>query len=347
MLDRRITGLVVAFLLVFSGWANANNEFSDVFVFGDSLSDTGNLASVIGDFPDPPYYMGSRVSNGPVAVEVLAERLGLDAAASLHLLGPGTGTNYAVAGARAIGIEPIDLDTQLTLFLANQGFVAPADALYVVFLGGNDIRDARDSADFRVARDIVKAAAGRIGETIESLAAAGARNFLLVNAPNIGTIPETRLIADLSGNTYLVEQAERLSKLYRRQLHRIAERLEDNDNDYGNSIEIVEFDLYKFFQKLLRKGDKLGFTNTTDPCFSPTLFPAYLGFNPDCNFGANFDQFVFFDEIHPTARAHALAGEAMFEALQDYADDQEHNDKERHERGRKAGPGHSFQRSRF
>ena len=84
-------------------------EFSDVFVFGDSLSDTGNLA-VFADaqasiltsdpaflldpairvalcFPGPfPFSMrdfpcadlffeSSRVSNGPVAVEVLAENL--------------------------------------------------------------------------------------------------------------------------------------------------------------------------------------------------------------------------------------------------------------------------------
>ena len=73
-------------LLIFSGWAQADPSFSRVFVFGDSLSDTGNLASVIGPFPAPPYFM-NRVSNGPVAVEALAARLGHTAEASLHLIG--------------------------------------------------------------------------------------------------------------------------------------------------------------------------------------------------------------------------------------------------------------------
>lgn len=312
----------IAFLLLFSSLARADRDYSDIFIFGDSLSDTGNLATLIGPFPEPPFFGGSRVSNGPVAVEILAQRLGLDAAASLHLIGPASGGNYAVAGARAGGASPIDLDTQLNLFLANQGFVAPADALYVVFVGGNDIRDARGSADRDSARQIVSAAAARVEVAIETLAAAGARDFLLVNAPNIGAIPETRLLAAMSGDPGLVKRAERMSRLYRRLLHLIAERVEDKQEQ----VDIVEFDLFKFFQRLLRKADRFGFTNNTDPCFSTTLFPATLGFNPECNFGANFDQFVFFDEIHPTARAHALAGEALFDALQDDEDDDEDRD---------------------
>ena len=311
----------IAFLLLFSAWAKAERGYSEIFIFGDSLSDSGNLVTLIGPFPEPPFFGGSRVSNGPVAVEILAQRLGLDAAASLHLIGPATGGNYAVAGARAGGASPIDLDTQLNLFLANQGFIAPADALYVVFLGGNDIRDARDSADRDSARQIVTAAAARVEAAIETLAAAGAREFLLVNAPNLGAIPETRLLAAASGNPELVKRAERMSRLYRRLVHRIAERLEEDQAQ----LDIVEFDLFKFFRRLLRKADKLGFTNNTDPCFSVTLFPATLGFNPECNFGANFDQFVFFDEIHPSGRAHALAGEALFDALQNDPDD-EHDD---------------------
>jgi phospholipase/lecithinase/hemolysin len=53
---------------------------SNIFVFGDSLSDTGNLFKLTGDLfpPSPPYFNG-RLSNGKVAVEYLDDRLGLDA----------------------------------------------------------------------------------------------------------------------------------------------------------------------------------------------------------------------------------------------------------------------------
>lgn len=314
----RLLKLGIPLLLVFSSWVQADSEFSRVYVFGDSLSDTGNLASVTGPFPAPPFFM-NRVSNGQVAVEILAARLGLDAEASLHLIGPEIGSNYAVAGARAADDDPIDLNAQLIAFQVNNGFVAPSDALYVMFLGGNDVRDARDEASLADARAIVKAAAAEIGNAIETLAEAGAQHFLPVNAPNIGVIPETRIEAAETGDPKLIKRARRLSKLYRKELHHIVGHLNGDDE-----IEIVEFDLFKFLQRLLRKADKLGFSNTTDPCF----FTQQLMFNPDCNFGANFDQFVFFDEIHHTARVHALVGEAMFEELEEDGDDDDEDDDE-------------------
>ena len=47
----------------FSTFAKAD-PFSSVIVYGDSLSDNGNLYAAVG-YPPPPYYMG-RFSNGPV-----------------------------------------------------------------------------------------------------------------------------------------------------------------------------------------------------------------------------------------------------------------------------------------
>ncbi len=47
--------------------AHVKAQFSQLYTFGDSLSDTGNLASITLDFP-PPFFM-NRISNGPVAVE--------------------------------------------------------------------------------------------------------------------------------------------------------------------------------------------------------------------------------------------------------------------------------------
>jgi len=321
----RLRNMAVACLTILvlgvPGLSNADDDsdFRQLFIFGDSLSDTGNLAAVIGNFPSPPFFR-NRVSNGPVGVEILAARFGLTADASLHLIGPSVGSNYAVAGARAIisqPIDPRDLGTQIILFLANHGFVAPSDALYVMFIGGNDLRDARDVPSRARAKEIVRDAAEKVREAIEDLAEAGAHTFLLVNSPNIGAIPETRLLA--FGNPGLIERARRVSKLYREELEDIAEQLEDE-----NEIEIVEFDLFKFFKNLLRKADHLEFTNTTDACFSSITF----SFHPDCAFGANFDQFIFFDEIHPTTRVHALVGEAMFEELEvdDDDDDDGHHD---------------------
>lgn len=60
---------IFRYIALFLFSATALADYSDVYIFGDSLSDTGNLASVTADLPFP-YYM-NRVTNGPVAVEVI------------------------------------------------------------------------------------------------------------------------------------------------------------------------------------------------------------------------------------------------------------------------------------
>lgn len=296
--------LLASLFLLLSIPGYADNRYSEMYVFGDSLSDTGNLASVLGDFP-PPYY-GNRITNGKVSVEVLAEKLGLELKTSLHLLGLNVGSNYAVAGARAGGIEPIDLDTQLLAFQANNNFVAPRDALYVVFIGGNDVRDAIYSENAAQAESIINTAAAKIHKTIRVLNKAGARHFLLINVPNLALIPETRLIAAATGNSALIQQAENYSVAINKRIHEAVEGLE-----HSSHIDITEFDLFEFFNQVMANYTDYGFSNNQDACF----FTSTGQFNPLCNYGANFDSFIFFDEIHPTAKLHGIFADAFYKEL--------------------------------
>ncbi|HED15888.1 MAG TPA: hypothetical protein ENI64_03575 [Gammaproteobacteria bacterium] len=312
--------LLVPVLLVFSAWVNADSSFKQVYVFGDSLSDTGNLASITGNFPSPPFYM-NRVSNGAVAVEVMANKLGLSAQASLHLIGPEAGTNYAVARANAAGTEPIDLAAQTSIFLANHGYAAPEDALYVILIGGNDIRSARGVTDTNTANTIVDAAIMQISQTINQLARSGAHSFLLINAPDIGAIPETRILAQLTNDPGMIARATRLSKRFSKKLKIAIKHRDESDESDELDMDITQFNLLKFFNKLIKKGSKAGFSNTTDACFSSITFT----FNPGCNFGQNFDQYIFFDEIHPTARVHAIIGNAFYQSL-DHKEEHEGED---------------------
>ena len=310
---------IIPVLLLLSGYAQASPSYSNVYIFGDSLSDTGNLASVDPSGPFPfPYYM-NRVTNGPVAVDTLASHLGYTAEASLHLLpSAAVGNNYAVARANAFGEEVLDLGTQVHLFNLNHQFDAPSDALYVVFIGGNDVREALVETDKMAAKMRVKNAANAVQAAIESLTLSGAKSFLVVNAPNVSIIPETQLIAAATNNPELLKRARKLSQKYRGALHEVVELLEEQ-----HEIEITEFDLFKFFNKLVENADEYGFTNSTEACFSSVSF----SFNPGCgDLGENFDQYIFFDEIHPTARVHAIVGEAMAEAILEEDDDDEEED---------------------
>lgn len=273
-----------------------------IFVFGNSLSDTGNIASIQGPLPDPPYFEGRRITNGPVYAEVLADELGIALEPSLHLVGPATGTNYAVTGASANGTELIDLPFQVTLFLANMGGTAPRDALYLILIGGNDVRSARDEPDrFQAWRIVNRAVLAQIG-AIRALAHAGAKKFLILTVPDIGGIPETRLLAATTGDSALIDKATRLSRwhnaLLAYRLARLEHRLE---------LAVTEYDVFEQLNEILAYPEQYGFENTTEPCFSS----ATQTFNPSCD----FETFVFFDEIHPSARVHALVGEDLVELV--------------------------------
>ena len=74
-------------------------SFSDVYVFGDSLSDSGNGCSVLQIFGYEP----GRCSNGAVWSEQFAALLGLEAVAAAQ-----GGTNFANGGD-----ETVDLTTQI------------------------------------------------------------------------------------------------------------------------------------------------------------------------------------------------------------------------------------------
>ena len=301
MKNTTFTQLLAALaLLVQLGAARAQ----ELVVFGDSLSDIGNLASVQGPFP-PPFYLNSRVSNGPVAVEVAAGLLGTELAPSLHLLGLAGGTNYAVAGAQAGRNEPIDLANQIGAFLLANGGTAPAENIYIVLIGGNDVRAARDTSGIESIR-IIRNAINAIELQLNTLIAAGATAIMVVGAPDIGLIPESlELVLEPDGKR-IQKRASLLTRLFNRRLSRVIDSVES-----ATGVDLVELDLTQFFENIVTDAAARQFSNTTEPCLDTRTFE----FNEDCGFGVNFDQFVFFDQIHPSARAHEIAGRLIYAYL--------------------------------
>lgn len=288
-------------IVLFSGGSYADDDFSKLVIFGDSLSDTGNLASVKGNFPFP--FFNNRVSNGPIMVDILAEQLGLEAAPSLHLTGPPQGSNFAVASAKAAGTGLFDLSAQVQAFLAASSDQASPTALYLISIGGNDVRTARDTASFLGAFSTLRKAADAIALNIRTLIQAGARNFLVVDASDIGSIPETRLIAEQLGESNFVRQATFKSFLFNLL---IKQRLGTIKKNFD--VRLTEFRSIPFSEDVVRNASGLGLVNTDGNCFSSQNFR----FTPACENGANFDRFFYFDEIHPTSVVHQRIGRALY-----------------------------------
>jgi len=84
-------------------------------------------------------------------------------------------------------------------------------------------------------------------------------------------------------------------------------------------IDVLRFDTFRFFRFVRKNADLLGFTNSQDACFLTAVFftTGVPQFHPDCNGGLSIDNFVFFDEIHPTARVHLLTGREMAEVVRE------------------------------
>ena len=156
-------------LAILLGAGTASATFTNLYIFGDSLSDSGNLFALTGGTlpPSPPY--AGKMSNGPVAVEYLAANLGLPIAPAGIPLVPGYdlgGNNFALVGAatgmvptRFVAGGPYDnyaafsdnyppaadalngisgIDKQVLGFGIRNGFFADPNALYVVWGGPND-----------------------------------------------------------------------------------------------------------------------------------------------------------------------------------------------------------------
>src|SRR6476619_7996434 len=82
------------------GCTAAAGPFNNLVVFGDSLSDIGNIAQAPFINTPGPYYWNGRFSNGPVYAETLATGLGLPA---LNRSTASGGTDYAYGGAKTTG----------------------------------------------------------------------------------------------------------------------------------------------------------------------------------------------------------------------------------------------------
>jgi phospholipase/lecithinase/hemolysin len=284
-----LSGLAV---LSHSGSARADAQFSEIVVFGDSLAETGNLNLASGGvFAGPPYF-GGRFSNGPLWVEVLADRLGLERPAP-SLLG---GTNYGWGGAgTGNGLSPFgtpNIGLQIDFFLDDRGGFE-GDELIVVVGGTNDIifMDAP-------ARQIVQ----NLSAQITRLAASGGRTFVVLDQMAVGRAPLFRGTPD---EVRIDTRAEEMNKLLTPELDRLEQRL---------GVCILRVKAAHLWDQILRHPGKFGFTNVTDPACPGCRLGIPLP-NAADTIVRNPDEYAFWDFGHPTRVVHALIGELAFAAI--------------------------------
>ena len=307
----RLFGVLV-FILGFTGSAWGQN-FSDVVVFGDSLSDSGNFGSLQ---PLPP---GSSFTTNPDPVwsEIVAQDFG--ASGRNDLAG---GPNYAFAGACMNPATPCDADQSPTVteqiakyFFKSDGQADP-NALYAIWGGVNDVVDPAARHDPQASMHTLEAAAVNVVQ-IRRLQEAGARHILVFNLPDSSKSPYvTNLTASFPEplRETVLATLSGLGNEYNDRLYAGIRESEDG---------IVPINVFALFNEIVDNPGTYGFTDTTGTaCGEPdatsavsiTCGPEGSGLPVTDKSGAG-RQYLFADRSHPSGAAHAMIASVVTSTL--------------------------------
>lgn len=302
-----LTTLLTAFLTsVHAG------DYSNLYFFGDSMSDSGAYAPLVGQ--------NARFTNNPGTVwaDNLGARYGkpvTPAYAAWQTGGPKStggftplsrGNNFAVGGARVNaspgligsfpGLGPYipSVRTQITDFLVR----GPVDtkALYAIVAGSNDILAQvrlvmANAISPEAARTAVVTAAQDFVTQVERLQAAGVSRLVVIGIPDLGKTPAgsslpasgTALLSSLTA-TYNVVQAAGLA---------------------GKSLHF--FDGNALFAAIFANPAAYGFTNTTTPA---------CGMISALGCEASADGHMFSDTVHWSTTLHKVVSDSIYSSLE-------------------------------
>jgi len=297
--------------LIFLVPLDAAAGYSNLYVVGDSLTDSGNnaiaLAPNVTPLPIPgndfiptfPYASG-RYTNDEVWAQTLASALGLAAAPSLL-----AGTDYAFGGAQTgpltpnplpgglLAPFPPSLETQAAFFLAQHGNIAPATALYIVAGGGEDVLQALRSINGcggslgcvdTVIQATAEAFAGNIENIISALQNAGATNIVLWDVPDVGDAPVAHALG-VSPLATAIASSMNLAL----------------SSAIGTDPSIKLFDAFGLLDEVVADPNMFGLVNVTDACAQ------FIACDPS--------QYLFWDGIHPTSAADPIITDAILSLI--------------------------------
>lgn len=280
--------------------AQTPRAYTGYFFFGDSLSDTGNLSVVTsGTQPPAPYYFNGRFSNGPVFTEQFAGPLALATTAGPTVR---TNLNFAFGGASAAGSSTVPPALALQLGMMQQRGLTPGDRdLFVILAGANDLLNTISvpaNQNFAAVGATATAAATAVATAARDLYGAGARQVVVLNLPDLaktarfttGTAAPAAPLASAGVQAFNTELSQRLQAL-----------------SVPTGGRLTALDLNALFGTILDRAATFGFSVTQQEYLGQLI----LGQNP-----GNESNYLFWDGIHPTTRAHRLIALALGEATQ-------------------------------
>jgi phospholipase/lecithinase/hemolysin len=276
-------------------------DYTSIVVFGDSLSDTGNLAHLTEDkygvrVPGPAVdYTDGRATDGydtlPAAqnyfgvwIEQLAATLpskpeiknsldgGTDYAYGFATTGTSTGVfTFGPSNSLSVNIDNIGLE--ITDYLSTHPKI-DNKTLFVVWGGAIDVLYATSS------NDVIDAGINQI-LNIQRLIDAGATQFLVPNLPPLGLVPR------LNGSSMTSIPATEASVLYNTVLIGGVSLIQELDA--RKRLHIAQLDVFTLFNQIVATPSKFSLTNVNASSQGLPVDP---------------DFYLFWDDLHPTTRGH-------------------------------------------
>lgn len=259
--------------------ARTSFSFSGLYVYGDSLSDTGKIAA------SAPAYFNGRWSNGSVWVEYLSVKLGLAYNAANNYAYAGTTTSYLAA---EVAITPTSTNLP--------------SALCAVWSGGNDFLNHLSEGVYDDAswNSVITTAVSNITNAIGALYAKGARSVLVCNLPDLGKIPDVLNAYSSSYAAYVSTKVVTFNSALSNSLNSVTQA--------KPNLSLYRDDVYSRYAIILSAPASYGFTVSTIGALED---PALL----DLSFTGPGHNYVFWDSIHPTTKTHGLIANWAFDLL--------------------------------
>ena len=279
--------------------------YDRLYVFGDSLLDSGNLYALTGVPTSPPY--AQRFTDGPTAIEYYASNTGLSLTYSANPnAAPAQSLNFAVSGALTDtrnNIAAVNGTTGLVNQVADFGARTqagtvsfdPATTLFFVEGGGNDILRSVYFGDDP--NTLVDRATANVRDQIGVLVSLGAQHVALATYSDLSYLP--------TGRASSAEQAALLGSLSTGLSAAYVALAAELRGATGRDVFGVDFG--GLYNTVYANPGAYGFTNGTDSCADPIITPTSVCSNPA--------SYVYWDRLHPTTAVHRIVGEGLTAAL--------------------------------
>ena len=303
---------------------DTESKINRIVAFGDSLSDNGNIFSYsLKTLPKDGYWQG-RFTNGYTWVEFLAQKLELPL---INNAEGGAGSQFTKTLMNII--PPADLD-ELSPPLEGDYFFIPSierqvdnylefanyysndneqrQILFTLLIGGNDYLN--DWHNPHMVTDSIR-------RSLEKLIAVGGRHFVIPKFPDISYTPRVQ-----KQGAQAIAAMKRNTVLHNALLEAQTKVIIDEYKAKGISITVVmpNIDLEDF----VKNQKKYNIDNLKEPCFTgSTAVKSKAG--QICHLAQAgglvkddpTNHYMFWDDIHPTAKVHCILGVQMYSAVKE------------------------------